>query len=81
MYLVPKIVFSSKATSLPDACCFSARASASHRSGVNPKLHEERGFTFAGTVCGGKQILGDLAFRDFRIFDVRESHRTVSLMS
>ena len=32
MYLVPKIVFSSRATSLSDACCFSARASASHRS-------------------------------------------------
>lgn len=36
MYLAPNIVFSSTATSLSDACCFRARASASHRSRSNP---------------------------------------------
>lgn len=35
-YRVPKVVFSSRVTSLSIACCFKASASSSHRSGPNP---------------------------------------------
>ena len=75
MYLVPKIVSSSTATSLSDACCFSARASASHRSRSNPNCIKKEALLLpARWVVESKYLVillsGIFAFSTFGSFIV-----------